>query len=302
MRPNTEIMTEIAHISSDLRCLSNNESARLKEELVAMYRDLSNLCKKNNLDLILVAGSALGAYRHQGFIPWDDDLDVGLRRDHYETLIKLLERGQLGNKYEFTCPSKNKDSKNVFLKIYRKDSKNIEIYDVHSPFPKGMYIDVFPIDYAMKPGWLSYYKSFVADVIGYISNSIVYFQYKHDEYKQFMSRTSSGKKSYYLRKVLGKICGIISHKHWVYLFDKFVSSSKESAYLTIAAGRKGYYGETLLAEKLFPSSKAMFEGLEVGVPNDIHSYLTNLYGDYMTLPPEEKRERHYVIDIEFPKE
>lgn len=163
-------------------------------------------------------------------------------------------------------------------------------------------MDVFPLDYAINPGKMSRIKSIIADMIGYISNSVIYSQYDHKEYKQYMLMTPPGKRSYYLRMIVGKICGIIPHRIWVYMFDSFVKSFHKSGYVTIGSGRKGYYGETLKKDEIIPVSKAIFEGIEVKVPGNLHKYLTNLYGDYMTLPPEEKRERHYIMDIEFPKE
>lgn len=89
----------------------------------------------------------------------------------------------------------------------------------------------------------------------------------------------------------------MSHKKWAVLFDTFVKSKKDTNYVTIPAGRKGYAGETVETSVMFPVRQATFEGLTVNIPSNIHRYLQNLYGDYMVIPPEKKRERHYVVDI-----
>ena len=162
MKTDSEIMTEIAHKSSLLRELTPRES---------------DILKKTLLELKNVGGSAPGAARHKGFIPWDDDLDVALIREHYNKLIALLENGELCNDYDFTYPSKLKDSKNLFLKIYKRGTTNREISDEYTPFPKGIYLDVFPIDFAHKPGLLNRLKSFVAQLWSFTSVCVLYPKY-----------------------------------------------------------------------------------------------------------------------------
>jgi lipopolysaccharide cholinephosphotransferase len=94
----------------------------------------------------------------------------------------------------------------------------------------------------------------------------------------------------------------MSHSEWCNLFDKLVISKDSNKYCGIPTGRKHYNGEILKKEVYLPTVKAQFEGMEVNVPNDVDSYLKNLYGDYMKLPPIEKRERHYVVEFDLNSE
>ena len=96
------------------------------------------------------------------------------------------------------------------------------------------------------------------------------------------------------RMFLGHLFGIISHRKWVWWFDRLNAKSKRSNYLTIPTGRKHYIGETQLADVFFPVQKGVFEGIEVNIPSNYDAYLTSLYGNYMQVPPVEKRERHFV--------
>ena len=102
-----------------------NVVKHLQRVILGIITDIDALCQKNSIDYYLVGGSTIGAVRHKGFIPWDDDLDVMMRRDDYEKLIRLCKEGRLGNKYEFDYPNRDTDAKTVFLKIYRKNSFNI---------------------------------------------------------------------------------------------------------------------------------------------------------------------------------
>lgn len=299
MKSDSEIMTAIAYKSDMLRQLSKEESRLLKETLVRMFTDLDNLCRENNLDLILVGGSALGAARHKGFIPWDDDLDVALSRDHYDRLLELLKIGKLGTQYEYTFPSEERDSKNLFLKVYRKGTVNSEVLDEYTPFPKGIFLDVFPIENAWRPGFMNTLKSGVSKVLSFISVSVLYYQYRSTAYKEFMSQSDDGKKRYKLRMRIGKLASIIDHSKWAWGFDRFVRMKRFTGFVTIPTGRKGYKGETLPFSSIFPVAEAKFEDVWAKVPGNLDLYLKNLYGDYMTIPPVEKRERHYVMEIKF---
>lgn len=101
MKSDSELMNELAHKTNYLHEMTSSESSAMKRALLDIYRDVAKLCEKEGLTLMLSGGSCLGAVRHKGFIPWDDDLDVMMRRDDYERLIRLCKEGRLGDKYEF---------------------------------------------------------------------------------------------------------------------------------------------------------------------------------------------------------
>ena len=264
--------------------LSLEELKKVELDILIWFADI---CEQEKLNYTLSYGTLLGAVRHKGFIPWDDDLDVMMRRDDYERLIRLCKEGRLGDKYEFDYPNKDADAKTVFLKIYRKNSFNIELFNENSPFPKGLYIDVFALDSV--PKFMQAMKGFVANVIQFISIMVLYAQYPSKSLSEFVSLDSSLKRRYQIKKMLGSIFGIIPHAKWVYWFDRFVASSKRGNPLGIPTGRKYYNGEIFDASVYFPPKEALFEGEIVYIPADYDRYLTNLYHDYMQLPPENQR-------------
>lgn len=302
MKTDTQIMNELAVSSGYLKPLSEEESRAQKALLLEMYKDIAALCDKYSLDYMMGGGTCLGAIRHQGYIPWDDDLDLMMPRASYEELISCLAKGELGEKYEYDTPNATKDCKNTFLKIYRKNTLDVEITSETAPGPKGIYIDVFAMDYAPQNAIVRKIKAAVSDFLQAVCSCVLYTEYPSKLYKEFMMQSEEGKKRYRQRIFLGKLFGIIPHRKWAWWFDRFNAKDKDTGYLTIPTGRKHYVGECRPTSVYLPTRKALFEGLEVNVPNDAHAYLTSMYRNYMEEPPVEKRERHFVYKFKLPKQ
>lgn len=302
MKSDSELMNELAKRTDYLRELTEEESKALKNALLDMYVDIARLCEQHQLTVMLCGGSCLGAIRHKGFIPWDDDLDLLMPRHDYEQLIRLLEQGALGKNYEFNTPNPKTDSKNVFLKIYRKDTRNVDVFSDNTPFPKGIGIDVFALDAMPKTRLGQRVKGLIANGLQFISIVVLYAKYKSEHLKEFMSLDPDTKRRYRFKCLLGKIFGIIPHRKWVWWFDQLVASEREDLPLGIPTGRKYYAGEIFPREVYLPAREAEFEGVKVYIPNQFDPYLRNLYHDYMQLPPVEKRERHFIVEFQLPNE
>ena len=302
MKTDTQIMNEIAIKTGYLKELPKEQSEAQKKLLLEMYKDISNLCDEHGLVYMMGGGTCLGTVRHQGYIPWDDDLDIMLPRDSYEKLIVLLSNNLLGDKYEYDTPNKEKDCKNTFLKIYRKGTYDVEITSENAPGPKGIFIDVFPMDNAPANPFKRRVKALFSDFLQAVCSCVLYVEYPSMLYKEFMLQTAEGRKRYRQRMFLGKFFSIIPHRKWVWWFDQLNAKSKKTPYITIPTGRKHYLGECRPASVYLPVRKGTFEGFEVNLPNDVETYLTSMYKNYMDVPPIEKRERHFVYKFKLPEE
>lgn len=294
MKSDQQIMNELAAKTNFLREVTPEESAAQKKLLLEMYKDIARVCDAHNLVYMLGGGTCLGAIRHKGYIPWDDDLDLMMPRDSYEKLIQFCDAGELGDKYEIDTPRKNHDCKNPFLKVFRKGTLDVELQSENTPFPKGVFIDIFPMDSAPRNRLMQKLKGFVSDAMRRVCTSVLYAEYPSQKYHEFMSLDKEALSRYKTRVFIGKLFGIFKHKRWVWWFDQFNSSSTDTGYTTVPTGRKGYVGEILPTSVFVPTQKAMFEGIEANVPADYDAYLTSLYKNYMAIPPVEKRERHQI--------
>lgn len=301
MKSDSELMNELAHRTNYLRPITEEESQAMKRALTAMYLDLQKLCDTHNLRLMLGGGSCLGAIRHHGFIPWDDDLDVMIPRHDYEVLIRLIQEGALGSQYTYSTPNRKTESAYCFLKIYLKDSINKDIFTGTSPFPQGLYIDVFAIDAVPNNRFIRLCKGFIANMLQFCSILTLYAKYPNPRLREYMSLDPQLFRRYKIKCIIGKIVNIIPRRKWQWWFDQWVADDRESGLWTVPTGRRYYEGEVIPRDVFVPIKNGIFEG-EVGhIPNDYNAYLTNLYGDYMQLPPEDKRERHFICQLNIPE-
>lgn len=299
MKTDTEILNEIAQKTHLLRQLTEEEAKQLKATLLGIHNYLIQICDRYGLEVMLGGGSCLGAIRHKGFIPWDDDLDIMMPRDNYEKLIQLYEEGIIDDKFHFEYPSTNRDVKNTFLKVFLKGTSYIDMFDDNQAFISSIYVDVFPIDYAPKNAFLRRCKGLLSDGLQFICTCTLYSQYPSKNLQTFYAQDKDAYKRYKLRVWIGRLFSWAPHRRWVFWFDKINKKSKQSVLMTVPTGRKHYLPETLPASVFTPAVECVFEGVKSYIPNGYHEYLRNLYGDYMQVPPPEKRERHFIIDIKF---
>jgi len=302
MKTYKEQLNEVVN-NSNLRPPTEAEADALRACTLEMFDKIAKLCKENKLILLMGGGSALGTVRHQGFIPWDDDMDLMMARPDYEKLLLLLKDGALGNNFEITSPNKKEDSPYTWLKIYQRDTQLIGIEGKYPSYPNGLSIDVFPIDGVPSNSIIRRIKGFFSNGLRLISNMAFDAELTINPVLAQLYNGDKGlKRMIKTRRLLGKIALLImSHRRWVYLFDKFARNDDMSNYVGVPTGRKLYMGESHPSSVFFPPSKGKFEGRDVLLPAQPDVYLSRLYGDYMKIPSEENRESHFIIEVNIPE-
>ena len=296
-----EIMNNLALKTNCLMEVDQDMRNRLQDVLVEMMRDIHNVCIKREIGYALVGGSCLGAVRHQGFIPWDDDIDISMLREDWEKFRSCFDE-ELGEKYVMEAPQYgNKDCKTTWAKVYKKKTVLQEIMDVDTPYEQGIFIDIFFYENVSNNKIIRKIDACLSDFLKGVATSMVFYKYPNELMKQYYGATPQTKRYYNMRRFLGFLFSWMSHKRFCDCYDKFVSRHKTpSEYITAPTGRKNYMGEILQRKWWIPQKQVKFENTEFLVPADSHNYLLTLFGkNYMQLPPVEKREKHFIVKLKF---
>ncbi len=250
----------------------------LQSKLVDMLSWFHDMCEKNGLRYYIIAGTMLGAVRHKGFIPWDDDIDVGMPRSDYEKLSNMVCEKQEG-RYIFEYPSlENKEYNQLFAKLY--DTQTTFIEKQRYPMKRGIYIDVFPLDGIgnndedIKKNYKVFYRKYVLNLM--ITGPFLKRRSFSKNAAVFLGRIISPLfvNRYKLAQNIDDICRR-------YDFDEmdFVCNLMGGIGVRGCVPRE-YFGKPTLVQ---------FESLMVYGLEKPDLYLKAMYGDYMKLPPTEKQ-------------
>ncbi|MFT4144612.1 MAG: LicD family protein [Mobilitalea sp.] len=246
----------------------------LKAIELEIMKYVHQICENNGLTCFLGGGTLLGAVRHKGFIPWDDDVDVMLVREEYETLIRLLEK-DLESPYKVISYRTNKDYYYPFFKVI--DSRTEMLERKKLPMPGlGISIDVFPIDGLPKSRSARIKHFNQIQKLRVIFNQLFYVGYSND---------SNAIKEKLTRRILNLLAKRIDSTAAKYKID-------ESEF--IASSIWGYgVKETFSKRAIERRVKLEFEKEQFYAPVGYVQYLTHHYGDYMKLPkPADRRCNH----------
>ena len=274
---------------------------KLKKILLGMLDDIHFICEKYSLNYIICAGTLLGAVRHQGFIPWDDDIDLIMSREECGRLESYVKK-EFDDKYNVVTPYNTPKEPMQFFKIELNGSKLTEIEKCYG-INHGIYIDIFPLDNVPDNNIVRLIKGTFFNVTTKIPSVCADYKYPSDLILEKAKHKKELRKYYSFRRRLGFFFSFLPIQKWKQIAGFFlVHKNNHSKYCTVGIGTKWYFGEMLRREIFTERIQLLFEGKYYYAPKHYEEYLLNLYGDYMRIPPLDEREKHIIIKLEFLKE
>lgn len=258
----------------DNREEGRDELAQAKLVMLKLLRVFDDICRRNNLSYWLDGGTLIGAIRHNGFIPWDDDIDVAMLYDDYEKFIKIAQK-ELPDDVFLQTRKSDKEYPLFFAKLRDKYSTYEEENVTHLHCHKGIFIDIFPMDYVKYPCLQKNMK-----LLLHGTN----YSNLHSPVKSFVQRT--------IGRFNRKMILLFKLPVFQYLNSMFHADYHNASQLAYCMEVNEVFQYS--KETIFPLKEHVFEGYTFFIPANYDAYLRAYYGDYMQLPPEDKRNAHHV--------
>lgn len=253
-----------------------------QQALLIILREFDRICREFDIPYILFAGTLLGAVRHGGFIPWDDDLDIMMMREDYNRFLenaeKVLNRQKFYLQKEFSVHWPM-----FFSKLRLNGTACLEKYHPKDPEThQGVYIDIFPCDNALRSEFGRKLQFYASKVV--IAKSLDKRGYDTDNKK---------------KRLFMSLCRVLPMKPFLALTRK---GSRNSEIVHSFLGGASGYSKNVYPRRYFTEcTEAVFENGKYPIPKDYDGLLRLLYGDYMRIPPPDERavkEHAILVDLE----
>lgn len=255
---------------------------------LSLLDEFARICEQNNLKYFMIGGTLLGAIRHQGFIPWDPDIDVAMLRADYDKFLHVCNSSTNADRFFLATYHNEPDHYSPHARFHLNHTEIVSSdkrYDRYK-YHKGVYMDIFPLDDAPDDKYKQTKQAKRIETI----RKIIY-------YKQAVVYE---KKASFVKKVAKSILRLcmkaISLKYLQKAMEKTMKKYDVGGHSSLVGHMTSHYDYQRV---LYPRTvyceprKYLFEGKEYCGPNDAKTYLQQLYGDYMKLPSEEKQNEFY---------
>ena len=261
---------------------------RLHSLELEIAAEIKRICDKHRIRYFMIAGTLLGAVRHEGFIPWDEDMDFGMLRADFDRFVTACGEELDQQKYFLQTSETDPGYTYAFAKIRLNGTRIVEGLSEEAAAHQGIFVDIFPFDNVPENRILRklhereryIWKNLLAVKLGY-----------HNGQKRAKS----------LQKLLGAAAAVLP--------AGFIRQQKDRAFtryntrpaktVVTAEGSYRYYREMIPYRWTQKLCRMPFEDTTFFTFSAYDSYLTDMYGDYMQLPPEAQRNKHAVLEVDF---
>ena len=271
---------------------------RLQEEILSILDDFIRICEDYHLEYFGIAGTGIGAIRHHGFIPWDDDIDIAMPRKDFEKLIKIVEK-KMSDRYLILNAKNDPNYPLMTTRLVKRGTVFVEevMKDVDCPF--GIFLDLYVLDNVADNPVLYQLQSWTA---WFWSKLMILRSIPRPTLQQRGLKAG----------LIWTVCGLVHNgMKLLRISPEWLRDCCEAEcrrYNKKKTNRMAFLPDTSpywnVVDKRYyhPLKQLDFEGRRMNFPGNIEEMLTRMYGDYMQLPPEDKRKTHYPYRLEFEQE
>lgn len=281
-------------IKNGLHVVSDSEHIRIHSILMGMLDDIKRVCDKHNIKWGISGGCALGAIRHKGFIPWDDDVDIYFSREEFEKFRSIYPK-EKKEQYEFLCPGDEK----YYVHLPRVFDNNTTAELIQKlERGKGLCIDIFVLENTYDNKVMRTLHGVECTLYLFILSCVI-TRSQRSVLDQYGSKGL--KKATRIRSIFGSFFSYRSIEKWLTQAVKCFSKVKNnhSKYVVSVTGGGHYFGELYPRDIMCNYQEREFENRVYPFMSDIVYFCEMRYGkNYMQLPPEDKREKQVYVKLD----
>ena len=266
--------------------LNPQQLRQLQLTELELLQEADRVAKKYNITYCIIAGTMLGAVRHGGFIPWDDDVDIAMLRSEYERFREACQKELDPEKFYFQDHTVTEGYRWGYGKLRRKGTLFLREHQEHMPYEQGIFMDVFPLDPV--PG----------SQFGRSLKNLECFLVR----KALWAKVGKKADRSLLKRLVYTVLDKISEKNILKYYNGMIERSKNchSSWVRILMFPTPNDSYGYLAKWYQGGEDILFEGIRFPGVKDADEYLRFKFGAYMTLPPPEKRKVHPVSGFALP--
>lgn len=269
--------------------ISSEDLRRLQLTELGIAAAITDLCDKHGIPYVLLGGSALGARRHEGFIPWDDDMDMGMLRKDFDRFVDIA-RHELPDSLYVQYWLDDAHMGAPFAKVRLNNTRVLEATSKDTGGHKGISVDIFPFDNVpdgiAEIAWklqLKFWKRVLRHKCGYTIRELPFLAYLADLPPRAVSRLLSvGRAKRKLHRLMTRF------------------SDRDTRRVLAVGGAYDFRKDMLERRWFVDRARRSFEDRSFYCPAKIDEYLAHMYGDFMSLPPiDDRTNKHTIVELKF---